>query len=499
MKSAVVTIAAGLVSLGVSASLIPFVIRAAARFGFVDVPDGDRRIHSSPVPRLGGVAIAGGALVGLIVLAQFRFSVQLSPLSREAFAALAIACAMMIVVGLRDDLRGVKPGLKLAAQCVAAVLIVASGTYVERIGVLPGIGFNLGVLGIPLTVLWVIVVANAYNLIDGIDGLAAGTGLSALFISAASCVVLGRFELLPVIGVVSGAMLGFYFFNRHPARIFMGDAGSLTLGMALAVIAPAAATDRGGQVHVLVPLCALGFPLLDTGVAIVRRWLRGDSFSRADGRHIHHQLIALGLSQPRTTTVLAGFSLTLGALSLVLSYTNPAVIGVLSGAAFVSVPLLLFYGISLLNYHEFFEAQASIASGMRKARRVIRERIRARDLATEIMRVRSFAKLVEALSSRARVFGFEEMYLAPARGRLAFDVPEAPEWTISDDTVSCWRIQYVVGGITEDNVGPFVLEIRCCDRDGATPVSAERVARILAPAIESRLSSLRHTAEEALV
>ena len=484
------TLLAGVTGLVVTLALVPAIISLAVRWGLLDVPDGNRRIHALAVPRLGGVAVflgvwaSLGALLAADAVGVTSVFGSLRDETRRVLIGLAIASTIMFLVGLRDDVRGVRPGQKLFAQCVAALVLASSGFAIESVGLIPGVGFPLGPLAIPIAVAWIVLVTNAFNLIDGLDGLASSTALVSLTVAAGAAIVIRQPHSVPVLAAVAGPLVGFLIFNRHPARIFMGDAGSLSVGMALAVLTVVAGSESDGRVDLLVPLFALAFPLLDTGIAIIRRWLRGDSFSRADGRHIHHQLVALGLSQGRTVVLLTLCSLAIGALAFPLSFARPTIIIALGTTALALVPFFLLYAIGLLNYHEFFEARASVTSGVRKARGVIRDRIRARDVATEIATCGTAQDVRFLLARRAEMFGFSELGLYPA----ATGTPQAA-WNAAPG-IRIWRTDWLVNARTRDGEGPFVLHIFATDGGRAIPISPDRIARILVPALEAALPRL---------
>jgi hypothetical protein len=273
----------------------------------------------------------------------------------------------------------------------------------------------------------------------------------------------------------------------------MGDAGSLSLGTALAVLIVLAGSERSGRVDILVPLLGLAFPLLDTAIAILRRWLRGDSFSRADSRHIHHQLVALGLSQPRAAGLLIFVSAVAALLALPLSFARPTVILGLGTAMVLLAPVAVVYSVGLLNYHEFFEARASLMSGARKARSVIRDRIRAHEMAADLAHAPTFAELSSVLQDRRSAFVFDEISLRPKS--TPSSTPAALEsrslvWEGDGLPTGAWRFQYTISEQTKDGVGPFLLEIRSHDHAGTS--SAERIARILGPAIAGALPNVRY-------
>lgn len=306
------------IAIGVSALCcalaVPFVRRMAIALGAVDHPD-ERRLHAQPTPRLGGVAmfiafavvLGGGALYGPTIGGVTRANPQ-------GVLGFAIAAAIVFVTGVIDDLRGLPARVKLVPETLAALVVVLSGFRVDSVsspwGPLP-----LGYLAVPLTVAWIVAVTNALNLMDGLDGLAAG--VAAIAFATILALTDPHRTVALLAAVLLGACVGFLFHNLHPASIFMGDSGSLLLGLALGVLSTHTSQKARTGAITLVPLLILALPLTDTAWAVVRRYARGlvptsvrshlAGFARivtADRQHIHHRLIAAGVSQRRATYLL---------------------------------------------------------------------------------------------------------------------------------------------------------------------------------------------------
>jgi UDP-GlcNAc:undecaprenyl-phosphate GlcNAc-1-phosphate transferase len=318
-----VGIACMIVAMGVTWMVTPLIIRLAHALGAVDRP-GARKVHVEAVPRVGGVAVFFGFLAGLLFAAWATGS-TVNPSSVSVYwAGLALAAMGMLAVGLVDDLWGLTFHWKFAAQIVAAVFVWFCGFRVEVLSHPLGGQLELGVLSLPLTVLWIVCITNAVNLIDGLDGLA--TGIALITASSVAVIAFARAELGVTAASVAlaGSLIGFLRFNFNPARIFLGDSGSMFLGFVLAVTAIRGSQKGPTAVAILVPLLVLGLPLLDTGVAVVRRlfWLghRGARSDRTvlyllknfrdvflpDRKHIHHRLLDVGLSHRRAVVVLYG-------------------------------------------------------------------------------------------------------------------------------------------------------------------------------------------------
>ena len=294
----------------------PVVMVLSRRLGALDRP-GPRRIHQEPVPTLGGLALAAavlGAAWAARVLPGHAHLLEARPL-----LGLTLAAVPLLALGVIDDLRGVRPLIKLAVQVAAGLVLVAWGFGVPLLTNPLGGELHTGWLNAPLTVLWVVAVINAINLIDGLDGLAAGV----VVIAAMTLWWVGRthadFYVMFLAAPLAGACFGFLRFNFPPARVFMGDTGSHFLGLVLASLALLENRKGTATVTLLFPLVALAVPMADSVIAFVRRALQGRPVFRADSEHIHHRLLRLGLSPRSVLFVLWYLSLYFGVLAVVLA------------------------------------------------------------------------------------------------------------------------------------------------------------------------------------
>jgi UDP-GlcNAc:undecaprenyl-phosphate GlcNAc-1-phosphate transferase len=327
----------------------PLVRAAALRFEVVD-HGGGRRVHSGRVPRLGGVALllaAGGTLalaprVGIAVgdvLEEYGWNLP----------ALAAGALIVLALGVADDVRGVGPGLKIAVQVLAAVVAMRGGYGVEALtNPFTGGYIWLSSLGGAVTLLWIVGVTNGFNLIDGLDGLAAGTGLIAAATLFFVALVEARPDTALLAAILAGALTGFLRFNFSPASIFLGDSGSLLIGYVLSVLSIQSLQKGTTAVVLLVPILTLGLPLIEAGVTVVRRGLVAGiaSVFKADREHIHHRLLALGMTPRNAVLLLYGVGVALGGLAL-LAIT---VRGALNGAIVGGVALATWAGIRKLGY-----------------------------------------------------------------------------------------------------------------------------------------------------
>jgi UDP-GlcNAc:undecaprenyl-phosphate GlcNAc-1-phosphate transferase len=346
-------------SLGVSFVATPFVRRLALRLGWVDQPS-DRKVHPRPTPTAGGLAIFAGVLAGLLGSRVVPALSGLRETTSDLDAAL-VAAVVIVVVGLIDDVRGMSPLGKLAGQVLAAGLLVLAGVQLLYF-YFPGQGvLSLSPdLGVPLTVLWVTGMINAVNLIDGLDGLAAGMvaiGATAFFLYMTLGPTAGTSPtaaaLLSAIAV--GASLGFLPWNFFPAKVFMGDTGSGLLGLMMAVATisgvgrnpyPPSGGDLAAiAIPILLPLLVLAIPLLDVVLAIIRRMRKGLGVHHADKEHIHHRLMDIGHSQRQAVLLMYLWSALISACALAVAFIDGRVLvlAIVTAAALVAtvLPLLV--------------------------------------------------------------------------------------------------------------------------------------------------------------
>ena len=270
--------------------LTPLIIRAASALRLYDSPDGVRRLHDSPVPRLGGVAVylSAAAMAGVVIYLGanvFWPGIGITAQQWRTLTGVIIGSGLLFVVGLLDDVRGLPPSVKFAAQLVAASVAWYYGVRLFGVTLGYGVGVQVGILSAPLTVLWIVGVTNAFNFIDGLNGLAGGLAVVACATMVAVGLSLGNIAVIVPAVALAGALVGFLRYNFPAARIFLGDAGSMSIGFLLAVLLKEASEVRGPSVLVAVPILALCVPLLDVSLAILRRWLRGVPLTGADARH----------------------------------------------------------------------------------------------------------------------------------------------------------------------------------------------------------------------
>ncbi|MCW5890267.1 MAG: undecaprenyl/decaprenyl-phosphate alpha-N-acetylglucosaminyl 1-phosphate transferase [bacterium] len=310
----------------ISLAATPAARRLALRLGAVDEPDA-RRVHATPTPRLGGLAVATAIFGAIAVGAAVGAPLTLLSLGEGARTWSLLAGALvMVAAGALDDVRGTAPATKLVAQIVAAALAVAGGHWIAGVtNPFTGAYVALGGVGALLAVVWIVAITNAFNLIDGLDGLAAGVGL----IGAGTLLVIawieGRADVLPLWAVLVGALAGFLVHNFAPASIFLGDSGSLLVGYLIALLALQGLEKSATVVVVLSSVLALGLPIVDMALAIVRRTRASGprGIVRADRAHLHHRLVDDGtMSHRRAVLVLYGVAVAGGAVAIVAALTQ---------------------------------------------------------------------------------------------------------------------------------------------------------------------------------
>jgi len=321
--------------------------RLAIWIGAIDEPDSVRRVHTRRTPRLGGLALLAGLVTGLLILVLYGgwYRQTLLGESRENVMflwGLGISSLMIMGLGVVDDVRGLGARTKLVGQIAAAVLLVV---LVKDFRVRKLIGLDLGWLSIPLTIGWLVACANAVNLIDGLDGLAAGVTLIALATVLVFATVLNAWLVVLLAGTLCGAILGFLIFNWPPAIIFLGDSGSLLLGFLIGAISIKGSLKSPAAFAFAAAILPLGLPMMDTVFAAARRSAVGLPVSRADMEHVHHRLRDWGFSHRQVLVLLYAICAIFGALALMVNFMRgsvwPAVLLVLLGVVILLAARML--------------------------------------------------------------------------------------------------------------------------------------------------------------
>ena len=311
-----ITVLIAIVAAGaVSFSLTPLVKHFAERWGFVDVPKDNRRMHDHPIPTIGGLAIfAGFLLVSLLMCGISR------PLLGMMGGAL-----LLVVLGMVDDKYDLNARLKFVVQILAAVLPVSQGCVIRFIANPIPLGpdiLNLGVLSVPVTVIWIVALTNAVNFIDGLDGLSVGVCSISSLSMAVIALSVGQFSEALLLGALLGACIGFLPYNLNPAKIFMGDTGATFLGFVLGCMSVSGLFKLYSVISFVVPVLVLGVPIFDITFAFFRRIWHHVSPMHPDRSHIHHRLIDAGLSQRQSVEILYMVASLLGLCSVMITTTS---------------------------------------------------------------------------------------------------------------------------------------------------------------------------------
>jgi UDP-GlcNAc:undecaprenyl-phosphate GlcNAc-1-phosphate transferase len=325
----------------------------ATRRGWVFAAREGRHVHQSPLPRVGGVAIFLAFSVSLSVwlVLSLIFPRLLGGSVASTLLRIYVPACLIFGLGIYDDLHGAGPYLKFAVQAIAAAMLFAGGMRVLDLPLIFGSHSLPWFIGLPLTVLWVVAVTNAFNLIDGLDGLAAGSALfSTLVVFVVSLVDHSWLGSLMSV-TLAGAILGFLRFNFNPATIFLGDSGSLFIGFMLSALALAGAQKAPTFVAVAIPVVSFGLPILETLLSVMRRLISGRPIFTADREHIHHKLLQMGFTHRQVVIVLYAVSAVFAMLSLFLLWPTGSTLGLVLAVVGTGIWL----GVQHLNYLEFGE------------------------------------------------------------------------------------------------------------------------------------------------
>lgn len=444
----------GFISLTLSLILTPSVRNLAWRYGIVDQPDHRRKIHGSPIPRLGGVAIFAAVIGSYGLLLVVRLSsgdIVLADLP----LVLRLLPALLIVfgIGLIDDVIGTRPWTRLAAETVAAILAWMGGVQVHAIS---GFSFSGTLISLLVTVLWIVTCTNAINLIDGVDGLAAGVSLFASLTMLSAALIGHNFAMALAVVPIAGALLGFLRFNFPPANIFLGDSGSLTLGFLLGSFGALWAEKSTTLLGLTAPIMVLAVPILDMILAVVRRLLRGQPIFAADNEHIHHKLLLRGLSPLHLVLVIYGIC-AIGAISSLLltaSHNRNR------DFAIVLVCLAAWLGLQQLGYREFGVAKTILFGGA--IRSVLSAQLALEAFEYEVTGDRTLGQSWEILCRACNRFGFSGVVFE--LDDVVRRWGESAGWQARIDFpghgfISLWR-----DSSTTNNKAPAVLFIDCVSR-----------------------------------
>lgn len=411
------------VSFVVALLLTPVVRDVFRRGGLVDAPTGGRKIHKEAIPRVGGIAIAIGYLVAFSGLLLLRFNGgaavwhELSQVIR-----LLPAMGLMFAIGLYDDIKGLKAWPKFGLQFAAAGLAYWGGV---RVLALHGHGLTSWWWSVPVTVFWLVFCTNAFNLIDGVDGLATGVGLFATLTTLAAALMHGNYALALATVPLAGALGGFLRYNFNPASIFLGDCGSYTIGFLLGCFGILWSQKAATVLGLTAPLMAFAVPLLDTCLSIVRRFLRLQPIFGADRGHIHHKLLDKGMTTRRAVLVLYGAAgLGAGCALVGSSSRNP-----FAGLVLVLFAAVAWVGIQSLGYVELNMASRLLFRG--SFRRVLNAELALRSARQRLESALSAEEYWAALSESSVEMGFRGSRLCVDGREFTTERAPVPGWWVT--------------------------------------------------------------------
>lgn len=301
-------ILAFIIALLASWVLTPYVKKLAFRIGALDKPDG-RKVHHGIMPRLGGLAIYLAFVIA--VLATMHIT--------RDIAALLLGGTVIVIVGVLDDKYQLPAKVKLLGQIIAAFVLVLFDIKIEWLNNPFGGYFYLEYFSVPLTVFWIVSFTNVVNLMDGLDGLAAGVSAIASVTVILVALQQGFYPVAVITAALAGGIIGFIRYNFNPASIFMGDTGSMFIGYMMAAISIFGAVKSAATIALLVPAVALGLPIMDTAFAIVRRYTNGRPIFQPDKGHLHHRLLAMGMTQRQAVLLMYVISAVLGIAAILLT------------------------------------------------------------------------------------------------------------------------------------------------------------------------------------
>ncbi len=436
----VVFLAIFFLSLLFSFVLTRYVRDFASHRGWVAIPSQERHLHSSPLPRLGGVAIFISFSLSMAVAAAlaFYFPHLHSHFSLKTLLTILAPASVVFLLGVYDDLYGVGPYVKFAVQALAATMLFAGGLRILNIPVLFGEHQLPWFVGLAVTIVWVLAITNAFNLIDGLDGLAAG---SALFSTLVAFVValLNGYSLVTVMTIaLAGAILGFLRYNFNPATIFLGDSGSLFIGFVLSALALEGAQKAPTIVAVAIPVVSFGLPILETSLSILRRLISGRPVFTADREHIHHKLLQHGLTHRQVVIVLYAVSAVFALLSLFLLWPTGSSLGLVLAVLGIGI----WIGVQRLGYLELGEL-GRVAQRTFEQRQIVINNLAIRRATEELKAARDYEQIqrvLEAAFSSNDFDGFDVRFkLFPGEARPANALGHVPQSRRGEVSFHCGK------------------------------------------------------------
>ena len=376
--------------------ITPVVRRLCERFRLLDFPVDGRRMHIKAVPRLGGIAIYASCVIALSTLpfVDNLLTQKLHPHTAEIFLAL-IPATLVLLLGIYDDLRGTNASVKFAALGLIATLFYVMGGRIEILSI-PFVGsVHLpSTLSFMLTILWLVGIANAFNLIDGLDGLASGAALFSTLVILVVSFSQSAQVMIVVALVLCGSLAGFLRYNFNPASIFLGDSGALFVGFTLAALSVLGSQKATTAVAVVIPVLAFGLPVIDTGVTLVRRLISRKPLFKGDNEHIHHMLLARGWSQRQVALILYGVSAMFGLVAMLFANTGSRS----TGFVLFVVAVVVIIAMGHLRYHEMDELKAGMKRTVADRRIKVANNIRVRRAIRALAKAKTMGEVFEAVT-----------------------------------------------------------------------------------------------------
>ncbi len=389
-------------SFALSLTLTPVLREMARRIGWLDEPDSKRKLHTVPVPRIGGIPIYIAYAVSLLLLVSTPLhEFNSAPGALQLVWRIFPAATIIFLTGLVDDIIGLKPRQKIACELAAAAVACWAGVRIGNIA-----GHTIGHWwAVPITIVWLLACTNAFNLIDGTDGVASGVGLFATLTMFVAALLRGDFGLVLASAPLAGALLGFLRYNFNPASVFLGDAGSLWIGFVLGCYGVMWSQKSVTMLGMTAPLMALAIPLLDTSLAIVRRFLRRRPIFGADRGHIHHRLLDRGLTPRRVALLLYGAS----GLAACFAVLQTVVRQEFGGVILVLFCAAAWSGVQCLGYHELGIAARLLRLTALRAQ--VDEQIRLRSFEESLAAAETVDGCWLSVRDAARELGFSSVTL----------------------------------------------------------------------------------------
>ena len=461
----------------------PLVILLARRLKAIDSP-GLRKIHDSPVPRFGGLALAVSMLaMSACVLALDNSIGQAFRGIQTQVIALLVGAVLMLIIGGLDDIHGLRARLKLLAQIAAAVVVCAAGVRINQVAVADWFILDFGWWSWPITVFWIVAITNAVNLIDGLDGLAAGICAVACGTIAVLALWSGQAMMAVLMLALLGSLTGFLLFNFNPARIFLGDSGTYFLGFVLGASSVMCSNKSSTLVALTLPLLALGVPIFDTFFSILRRFLERRSLFAPDRKHIHHRLLDMGLHQRQAVIILYIVTALAAGLGMFMMITRD--LGTL--VVFAAVLLLLALVFRFVGSVRLREAIAGLKQNLTVNKQRRQERLSFEQKQLLLREARSFQAWWRAVCTTVEEMDFTWMSMS-VRNRDG--TTRRLEWLCTEEPSGQQTVIRMTMPVADRRAGdPLSMEVDV-SVDGSLEAAGRRVALFSRLLEEHSLASL---------